>query len=475
MKKIIRIICLLITIVTVLIILNNVLCFKSEDGIDQMRAFYKQEEGTIDVLFLGSSHTYCNINTGLLWEEYGIAGFDLAGPEQPFWNNYFYMKEALKYQRPKVIVLDVFVPGVYKDDFQGEHWMMYNIYGMKWSRNRIEAQFVSSVDGNFFKRFVPFVSEHNRYHHIDKEDFLYTNQSINYKGFDPREGIEVLSRPEVSAVNERTPISSKSETYYRKIIELAQKEDIPLLVINPPFQVSEESQKIYNYIFDIAEENAISYLDYNKMYDEVGIDFNYDMAEWSHLNRSGNEKFTRHLGKYLADQYAIENKKGNQKYDSWNIDAKMQKQDTARYKLSNTWIFNEYIPQLMNDEYLTIITVRGENDLTKLTEENKLQLNSIGITEELFTNGATFVYDNGNIKAINDEEFEVHIEKNSTDIVISRKYNEFRDEFNTVFIKDQECFVNKNGINIAVYDKYLDRIVDQVGFVINEDMRVIRE
>ena len=243
MKKLIRMICLLIAIVAVWFMLNSILQFKSEDGIDQMRAFYKQEKNTIDVLFLGSSHTYCNVNTGLLWDEYGITGFDLAGPEQPFWNNYYYMKEALKYQKPKVIVLDVFVPGVYKDDFQGEHWMMYNIYGMKWSRERIEAQKVSSVEGNFFKRLIPFISEHNRYQDVNKEDFVYSNHTINYKGFDPREGIEVLNRPDISMIDERTPLSNKAETYYRKIIELAEEENIPLVVVNPPFVVSEDAQK----------------------------------------------------------------------------------------------------------------------------------------------------------------------------------------------------------------------------------------
>ena len=59
--------------------LNRILCVKSPHGIDQTRYLYVQPKNKIDVLFLGSSHVHCNVNTLLLWDEYGMAAYLMTG------------------------------------------------------------------------------------------------------------------------------------------------------------------------------------------------------------------------------------------------------------------------------------------------------------------------------------------------------------------------------------------------------------
>ena len=65
--------------------LNRILCVKSPHGVDQTRYLYVQPKNKIDVLFLGSSHVHCNVNTQLLWDEYGMAAYLMTGAEQPLW------------------------------------------------------------------------------------------------------------------------------------------------------------------------------------------------------------------------------------------------------------------------------------------------------------------------------------------------------------------------------------------------------
>ena len=106
MKKIVfRITGFLLVLIAVLAMVHQVLSFKHRDGLYSMQKFYEQEEGTVDVLVLGPSLAFADINTAVLWDEYGMSAFNLAGSIQPMWNTYYYLKEALKYQRPKVIVL----------------------------------------------------------------------------------------------------------------------------------------------------------------------------------------------------------------------------------------------------------------------------------------------------------------------------------------------------------------------------------
>ena len=58
------------------------------------------------------------MNTQLLWDEYGMAAYLMTGAEQPLWNSYYNLKEALKTQKPKLVVLDMFCPSRFYDDFQ---------------------------------------------------------------------------------------------------------------------------------------------------------------------------------------------------------------------------------------------------------------------------------------------------------------------------------------------------------------------
>ena len=75
-------------------------------GICSMLNLYQQPGNTVDVLVAGSSVAYSGTNTNVLWEAYGISSYDLCGAEQPFWSTYYQLKEALRLQRPKLIVLD---------------------------------------------------------------------------------------------------------------------------------------------------------------------------------------------------------------------------------------------------------------------------------------------------------------------------------------------------------------------------------
>ncbi|MBO4637891.1 MAG: hypothetical protein J5685_12205, partial [Clostridiales bacterium] len=139
-KKLINIIkALVIAVVAIILVLGiaKVLLLKSEDGINQFQAFYKQPENSIDVIFSGSSKVYCDIATGVLWENHGIAAFDLGGAEAPSWVSYYQIKEALKTQKPKVICYEVSVAAMYDMLTQANNWSTDNSYGMKWNRNRI--------------------------------------------------------------------------------------------------------------------------------------------------------------------------------------------------------------------------------------------------------------------------------------------------------------------------------------------------
>lgn len=151
-KTVIRISCFLILLVTILNITNHTFKVKYGDGIYGCTKFYELEDNTVDVLFLGSSHAFEDFNTGVLWSDYGMAAYILAGSDQPLWNTYYYLKEALKTQKPELIVLEGYLT-TYQREYIDDSRIIKNNFGLKWSGDKIDSIKASAPEerwGEFF-------------------------------------------------------------------------------------------------------------------------------------------------------------------------------------------------------------------------------------------------------------------------------------------------------------------------------------
>ena len=75
MKNVGKAVCFLGLLLLMLMGCSQILQFKYMDGLYHMKAFYELEEDSLDVLVLGSSHAYEDINPAVLWKEQGIAAY----------------------------------------------------------------------------------------------------------------------------------------------------------------------------------------------------------------------------------------------------------------------------------------------------------------------------------------------------------------------------------------------------------------
>ncbi len=337
--KLINLIKAIVIIATAIVIvagLSRILVLKSEDGINQFDALYKQPEDSIDVLFLGSSKVYCDIATGVLWDNYGIAGFDLGGAEAPAWVSYYQLKEALRTQRPKIVCYEVSISAMYPTLFQSDEWASDNSYGMKWNSNRIDQIRANSEEDDFYVRLNPFNIMHGRYNDLSKNDFVNIRNTARYKGFDPREKTVESNREDISLITEVKPCSEKAEEYTRKIINLCKSEGIPIVLFSSPYEVPHEDQEIINYMWTIADDEGVDHIDFNGRYDEMRIDFKKDISTGHHLNYIGNYKFSDYFGSILRDEYAIPDRRGDEEYNSWEWDAAAQRSERVDFMIKES-------------------------------------------------------------------------------------------------------------------------------------------
>lgn len=441
----------------ILAVTTNVVTLKSEDGLSQIEAMYKQKDNTVDVIFLGSSQAYCNINTGVLWDEYGMAAFDLGGAEAPTWNSYYYLKEALKTQRPKVVALEISTMALQPFEYQYYAWIQDNHYGMKWSENRIDSLKISTREDEFYDYLFALGTMHGRYNELSKNDFVDENNSINYKGFDPRETVHPLERPDITGVTELGEVPQKHLDYYYKIIELCKEENIPLVIIKAPYDVTEDEQKVYNLIFDIAQSEDVPYIDFNKCYDEMGLDFETDMADPSHVNMSGNYKYSKYLGRRLKEMIPLEDHRGDEMYASWEVDALAHRVERENANLRNAEDNGEFIRMLNNPDFLAVITLSPSTSVSegKIDDDVIAAFGEMGIPAEVLEGGTSMILSGGVPQyADNEKNFRISIDNKDDTLLFIR--NETEEEYagyvTSIYLNEDKYDFADSKMEVFVYN-----------------------
>ena len=115
-----------------------------------------------------------------------------------------------------------------------------------------------------------------------------------------------------------------------------------------------------NTVSSIAEEYEVNYIDFVQM-DSV-VDYAVDCYDQhSHLNISGGQKVTDYIGKYLGDHYALEDRRGDAAYASWQT----EQEKYARYKremlAAEDSLYNMLL-LLHDDQFSARIAVRENAD-----------------------------------------------------------------------------------------------------------------
>lgn len=310
----------------------NILC-------DKQNGFYSLEKNSLDVVFIGSSAIHGNINPNLIWNEYGITSYDFSSDKQELGTTYYYLQQMFETQSPKVVVIDIYLDGSEKSiaaeqaHFSFDH-MKNDIY-------KAQAIWTRSQD-NLMEMYFPIIAYHDRWSELNKSDFEYRpNQPSLLKGsfiFMERydtEGPEIPDEIPVQQLSERTL------HWLDSIRLLCEKNNTPLVFIKTPFTFYNDHYQYYAAVEEYSQEYGIPFLFLNKMIDEVGIDFKTDFGDIVHLNWLGQVKFSSYLGKYLQENYHIENKKGLPEYAQWDEDFR-----EMMYYVSNFW---ELYPKLETD------------------------------------------------------------------------------------------------------------------------------
>lgn len=288
------------------VLLLSALCLTQEilkakfinDSTTIVNGFYAEKKNDIDVLFLGSSNCFCTINPLVLYEDYGIAAYNFASSSQPMDISLLYLKEALKHQKPKVVALEVnYILGQYAIDM-GENSMRWGLTDIPFSVDKLKCiyQMHGKLDEEYLSYVFPVLRYHERWKEVSKQDYIYMTEDKSYwsKGYLYTE--ETIAEPvdlsdyeaEGSAWLDEHAIECLNE-----MVALCQAENVELVLFKSP------RTGWYRYmtteIEKLAEQKNISFIDYNALVQEIGLDTAADFRDVNHLNNRGSQKVTSHF------------------------------------------------------------------------------------------------------------------------------------------------------------------------------------
>ncbi len=275
--------------------------------------FYQEEEW--DVVFFGSSQSYCTFDPAV-FDEYGIKSYNRGRSQQPMNYTYYYVKDALDACDIDVVVLEVFTI------YYGEGDPRYTEAGvrdsslndMRYSTIKMEAIWDCVPLAERWGYFFPLDKYHSNWENVDFSsagaltdslfDPYYTEESD--RGFFGWEGSQATWYPVEEAENSEECIPFNEETmgYIEGIYELCQEHDAELILVKAPFPCNEMLIGETNTVEAWAEENGVTMINYMRLTDEIGLDFDTDSLDGgTHVNADGAKKVSRHLAEYLYEAY----------------------------------------------------------------------------------------------------------------------------------------------------------------------------
>lgn len=277
--------------------------------------FYDEPKNTLDVVFIGSSHMMCSVYPMELYDRYGVASYVFASSAQLLPQSYYQLKEAFRFQTPKLIVLDV--SGViYDTKISSSEYAHVQIDNMSFSPVKYEAiwdLFDKEARSEYIFNIIRF---HSRWKELGRNDFMPV-ESITKGSYVSTDCTPCQPNRKISP-DDKYEMFPTAEKYLRMMIELCQDRGTEVLLYNAPAVEEHDSLPRCNAVTDIAKEYGLEFIDLNMRCDEIGFDPARDYRDPWHCNASGAMKTTTFLGDFIKSRYELPDRRRDSSYNYWN-------------------------------------------------------------------------------------------------------------------------------------------------------------
>ena len=303
---------------------------------------FLEEPELYDVLFFGDSQLMNAMLPLEMWEDYGIAGYNLACYGSVLPTTYWSLVNALDYAQPRLAVIAVNgMDNPHKvTNYSGDLHTAMDFWPMSANKARMIDDLLSDPDdpdytdvegyryrdlrGEFYFKLGKY---HSRWSELTEKDFKA--QPHHEKGGETLVGIAPIWEYELAGENDYAEEGGYSYQYLRRAIEECGRRGIEVLLVHLPAPQFINSQRHANTVSSIAQEYGVGFVDVTYL-DSI-VDYAVDCFDADpHLNLSGSLKMTSYLGSYIRAHYDLPDHRGEARYARWNGDLDAYKDKKLR-------------------------------------------------------------------------------------------------------------------------------------------------
>lgn len=305
MKKYREIIAIILAVILFLLLCFSaaglLIPYRSEYGVNWGSFKEEEERNSMDVLFFGSSMSYCNVVPAVVYEQCGLSSYVVAGPEQTIPISYYYIKEACKTQQPQAIVLEL--TGMFFDKYQ--NYTLANISCMPYGLNRLGATFNAAERERIPGLLFPILDYHDRWYKVGID-----NAKKNlFPEKDMLAGYTFLSDANAQKdITERNCAPDDAYTYaleyLGKICSFCTDKGIELILYISPAYSRIPEDKLAKLTIDLESLDYSAFIDFNSdaQWAAIAADSETDWYDSMHYNCRGAERFSRVISDLLVSE-----------------------------------------------------------------------------------------------------------------------------------------------------------------------------
>ena len=260
----------------------------------------EEPKDSIDVLFIGSSLTYCDIIPAAIYEKTEVTSYVLAGSTLNSALGYYYLKQGLKTQSPDLVMIEA-TSAFFKKQ---ESFSKANIGYMPYGINRLGATLVTAESSERFGLLFPLYNYHELWQENSFDSIISPRPD---RKPDINAGYTYIT--DIVPQPKRVPrgVAEKEDIefnlgYLKKTVELCRKEGIEVeLFLSPCCYYIADKYK------DMLSEALpdVSFIDYSDYSEDMGLDMATDYCGKIHLNFYGADKFSDYLADRITDNFEI--------------------------------------------------------------------------------------------------------------------------------------------------------------------------
>ena len=308
---------LFLAVLLCVLVLQDLLFIHADHNRERVKGFYLEPENSLDVVIIGSSEVYSDFSSARAYKKYGFTSYPYATQASSIYNYKTMLKETLRTQNPKLIVVEI--NGALMKDKRLLDESSFNTYvdNLPFNDNKREVVRGFSPE-NEIEHYVPII----KYHDVWKNFPLglkWDNSIIQdyFRGHNLLKGAKTKTKvftPERTLHNESMiwssrPLDDETNAVFTEFLDYCRDNKINnILFVRFPHLISE-----YNYsraersnsVRRLVESYGYKYVSFYSDIPEMELDSSWDYYNLEHLNIYGQSKFTDYFGQYLVSRYNL--------------------------------------------------------------------------------------------------------------------------------------------------------------------------